>query len=100
MQRIKQILYDSPSFKGFRIPELSEGPLHTTGLTGSLKSVFLAYLSEILGYRVIYISASDDQAEQIRDDLELLTDRGHTVFYPSVEITPYEDREPNPSLSD
>jgi len=98
MQRINKILFNSTSFSKFKLPESGAGPLQITGLTGSLRAVFLAYLSEVLNYRVIYLSAKEDEAEQIRDDLEIIVGRGKTAFHPTVEITPYEDRDPNPSL--
>ncbi len=98
MLRIKQTLYNSPSFCNFKLPQSPGVPLHISGLKGSLKAVFLAYLSEVLKHRVVYLTANDDAAEQVRDDLELICEKDQTVFYPTVEITPYEDRESNPSL--
>ena len=98
MHRIKKILFEGPVFKQFGLPEPSGIPLQVSGLKGSLKSIFLAYLSEVLDHRVVYISSDEDQAEQVRDDLDLICDGGQAVFFPAVEITPYEDRTPNPSL--
>ncbi len=98
MHRLKKIIFGSNSFRKFKLPESPGLSMHISGLKGSLKSIFLVYLSEVLNYRVVYLTSEDDKAEQIRDDIELLCGAGKISFFPTAEITPYEDRDPNPSL--
>jgi transcription-repair coupling factor (superfamily II helicase) len=98
LQKILQILTQSAAFSEFNLPDSGGQLLHVSGLQGSLRAVFLSYLLEHFKRSVLYIATDIDQAECLRDDLELLLGNSRASFFPCAEIIPYEDHDPNPSL--
>jgi len=98
MKRIKDRIYNSISFNNFICPEQSGDEIHITGLKGSLRSLFLAFLIEKQKKRIIFITSNQDSAEMLRDDLELLIGKSKISFLPPAEATAYEDQDANPTL--
>jgi len=98
MQELKDRLYRNHYFTNFICPEKPGDHIQLTGLKGSLKAAFLAYLIEQLKKRIILLTADVDFAERIRDDLELFLDEKLVSFFPNAEMTAYEEQDLNPSL--
>jgi transcription-repair coupling factor (superfamily II helicase) len=98
LDHLKEIIARTPVFSDFKIPVTRGTSLHVSGLKGSLPAIFLSYLAEKHERCVVYLAADTDQAECLRDDLELLLDETRVSFFPSAEVIPYEEHEPNPSL--
>ena len=85
-------------FTGFECPESPAEEIHLSGLKGSLRSIFIAYLAEKRKKRIIFLTSDLDSAERLRDDLELLTDDHQVSFLPAAEAAPYDDHDSNPTL--
>ena len=98
MQRIKNRIYKSYSFTEFSCPEKQGEEIQITGLTGSLRSLFFAYLVEKLEKSVIFITSDLDSAERMHDDLQLLLAEDKVSFFPAGEVAPYEEQHANSSL--
>ena len=98
MQKLKEKLYASPSFSKCKVPAIPGSEIRVTGLKGSLRAFFLSYLVEIHKKKIIYITSDGDSAERLRDDLEIIIGKKMVGFLPAAEISPYEERDPNPSL--
>ncbi|MBN1407012.1 MAG: transcription-repair coupling factor, partial [Calditrichaceae bacterium] len=83
-----------------RIRELiSQQPhMHISGLHGSSRAFLCAYLNSKTGQPLLYIANDLDSAEQLRDDLELITDSKNVAFLPAIDFEPYDAGKPNPSL--
>jgi transcription-repair coupling factor (superfamily II helicase) len=68
------------------------------GLTGAAKSCVIAGLAARLGQPLLIVTYSNEQAEQLYDDIVSFTDSApdqHVSFLPSLEILLYEDFSPD-----
>ncbi len=95
---LKKKIFDTPAFKHFKLPDKLSVQLFIEGLNGSLRAFFITYLAEVLKKPVVFLTPDPDSAEKMRDDLEVILTSHQVVFFPTEEKTPYDDREPNPSL--
>ena len=98
MQRINKRIYNSSFFREFICPGKAGEQIQITGVSGSLRSIFIAYLVEKLEKWVVFVTSDLDSAERLHDDLSLLLDKTKVSFFPPAEAAPYEDQDANPSL--
>ena len=98
MQRIKKRIYNSSYFREFICPGKAGEQIQISGVTGSLRSIFVAFLVEKLEKWVVFVTSDLDSAERLHDDLSLLLDKTKVSFFPPAEAAPYEDQDANPSL--
>ena len=61
----------------------------------SLKSIFVTRSFEYLQKNVFVITKDDKIAEEIAEDLSVLTDDQNVYFVPDYETLPYEERSPH-----
>jgi transcription-repair coupling factor (superfamily II helicase) len=95
---LKKRIYSTSAFENCQVPDNPSESAYLDGLKGSLRTLFISFLVEVLHKPVIFLTSDQDSAEKIRDDLEVLFNDQHVVFFPSYERIPYEDHDPNPSL--
>ncbi|MHC5076701.1 MAG: hypothetical protein ACYTFM_09765, partial [Planctomycetota bacterium] len=95
---LKKRIYSTSAFENCQVPDNPSESAYLDGLKGSLRTLFISFLVEVFHKPVIFLTSDQDSAEKIRDDLEVLFDNQHVVFFPSYERIPYEDHDPNPSL--
>jgi transcription-repair coupling factor (superfamily II helicase) len=98
MQRINKRIYNSSFFREFICPGKAGEQIQITGVSGSLRSIFVAFLVEKLEKWVVFVTSDLDSAERLHDDLSLLLDKTKVSFFPPAEAAPYEDQDANPSL--
>jgi len=98
MQRIKKRIYNSSYFREFICPGKAGEQIQISGVTGSLRSIFVAFLVEKLEKWVVFVTSDLDSAERLHDDLSLLLGKTKVSFFPPAEAAPYEDQDANPSL--
>lgn len=72
--------------------------IHINGLQGSSRAFLCTYINEKTNQPLLYIANNLDSAEQLRDDLEILTDNKKISFLPAIDFEPYDTTDPNPSL--
>jgi transcription-repair coupling factor (superfamily II helicase) len=98
MNTIKKRIFSSAPFQSFVLPGTAGPCCQLQGITGSLQALFFAYLFEKYQRTLLYLTSDNDNAERIRDDLELLVGSNNVAFFPVTEITPYSEKVMNPSL--
>ena len=95
---LKKRIYATKAFKNFQLPQDTSQSIYISGLKGSLRTFFITYLAEEHVKPVVFLTANQESAEKMRDDLQVLFEDLRVVFFPSYEQEPYEDHHPNPSL--
>ena len=71
---------------------------HVSGLPGSSRAFLCSYLNDKTKQPLLYVANNLDSAEQLRDDLELITGDNKVAFLPAIDFEPYDSSDPNPSL--
>jgi transcription-repair coupling factor (superfamily II helicase) len=72
--------------------------IHINGLPGSSRAFLCTYINEKTNQPLLYIANNFDSAEQLRDDLEIVTGNRKISFLPAIDFEPYDTNDPNPSL--
>ncbi|MDZ7261384.1 MAG: hypothetical protein ONB05_04690, partial [candidate division KSB1 bacterium] len=76
------------------VDKLQQGQsVNVKGLAGSLKAFVLAHLFENLNSPILYVSHQAEEAESVKEDLEILLGREKIAFLPSREHLPYRKRD-------
>ena len=69
------------------------------GLKGPGVAVFLALLNRKLNKNLLFITPTPHEAERFLSDIRFFARDHHVYFYPTREILPYEELEPDPLLT-
>ncbi len=91
-------IYDLELFSRIKYLIKQQKFIHIKGLPGSSRAFLCTYISEKINQPLLYIANNLDSAEQLRDDLEILTDNKKISFLPAIDFEPYDTTDPNPSL--
>lgn len=62
----------------------SEKKIYVKGLAGSLKAIFLSYLSDSMNRPVVYITGEGEQEEIVKNDVEVLLGHAHVAYFPKM----------------
>ena len=98
-ETLLQVLQASPEFSSLydgRRRGFAEQMVY--GVAGSLKSAFLAALRERTGRPALVITATIQQAEQFRADLETWLPDQDVVLFPPMEYLPFEVMAHSPEV--
>lgn len=68
------------------------------GLKGPGVAIFLALLNKRIKKNFLFITPTPNEAERFLSDLQLFSHNKHIYLYPTREILPYEELEPDPLL--
>jgi transcription-repair coupling factor (superfamily II helicase) len=98
MLDLSKKIYDLDIFSKVRQLICQEKFVHISGLPGSSRAFLCNYLNENSRSPLLYIANDLDSAEQLRDDLESITDHKKVAFLPAIDFEPYAAVAPNPSL--
>ncbi|HYM80597.1 MAG TPA: transcription-repair coupling factor [Candidatus Limnocylindria bacterium] len=77
----------------------AEGRVAVRGLTGSARSLFVAWLARETQRPVLYLVPHGEAFEQARDDLEYFAGAGATLVFPEPDHLPYDPASPHPSIT-
>jgi len=87
---LKEIFAKSISYQKLAKTILENNQIYIKGLYGSSRALILALLFEN-GYKnFLYILPNDDEAESVKDDLELLLGENFVSYFPDQKDRPYE----------
>ncbi len=94
IKRIYSKLTHSAPFEELK-RRLTEGQQETLlhGLSGSLLPAAVACVRDTLGRAVLLVTADEDRAEALRDDLEQFL--GSAAYFPAWDAPPHEERSPH-----
>ncbi|MFH1006903.1 MAG: transcription-repair coupling factor [Candidatus Latescibacterota bacterium] len=86
----------STSFEESR-RRLREGvrTLKLHGLAGALKAFWIATTYRETGFPRLVVTADNESAEQLRDDLSTIMGSEQVRYFPEWEILPYQERSPS-----
>ena len=86
VDRLYNRIKNSPPFKDLSQKlESGERVVTMRGGAGSLSAYAIAWIEETVPGPVVVISADEDRAEALRNDLERLLDEDHVGYFPSWE---------------
>ena len=73
----------------------SSKPISVSGLIGSSRTLLAAWLFEITGKSVFFLSPDQESSERAFDDFCAFLEKEEVSLFPSWEIQPYEIRAPH-----
>ena len=96
VDRLYNRIKNSPPFKDLSQKlESGERVVTMRGGAGSLSAYAIAWIEETVPGPVVVISADEDRAEALRNDLERLLDEDHVGYFPSWDVAHFDGRSPH-----
>jgi transcription-repair coupling factor (superfamily II helicase) len=90
MIKLKNKIFNSPSFINFPLEKVSKDDIQITGLSGSIRAFLVTYLHEKLKNPIVFISSNSESAEKLFEDIQQILPEQHSRFIPKIENHPYD----------
>ena len=87
---LKKKIAESLSFNDFSSALNNYDIIHVKGLYGALKSFVLLMIYEKTNSNIIYITSDDEEAEIIKNDLEIISDNNVVAYFADHKEKPYD----------